>query len=599
MYPRIFDYTSTDPLDFDRLRNEVVTGSGYAPSFGMRKDLQQQIDMLEREFSGQLRLKLVHAVLNVLLRRGVATQTVYGHFATLWAEHADILLDTLDSRWLVSACDTICDHSPDPAEAQGAILVSLFVNTLKLAETERLMDDPAQGDPQRIAGRTPLFDGMVAFLPGRGDMPANLLQRLDRRLRPETLTGMIGRELINRALSADTVFTRLAVHQTRNLWRPYLASTPAPGRSGPREARRAILDADRPGYVLLNDTSRLGDNFHLGTVYACESIRRNLARRGLQEIGWANDRKRFETLLADGERKPALIVLNGEGTLHHGAARAVELLALCVQAKEQGIRVAVLNSVWEKNPDAMVAALRKVDLVHVRDKLSREALPDGFPAEVTPDMSMQLFLQSTRTSQFPPPQHKIGVMDSVLPAASEALLGFAEEEGLPFYAMPGRNLRSTRVAVAARSGPVWPRLLQLTDLMAAEAWVTGRFHGLIAALSAGLPVCAVSSNTSKIEGLLDDAGLNEACLLPPEWLSAPGPQKRRELVKRFQIQQTSEFIQRREIYLEAAVQRIDQMFDSTAALAKGDLPSGRPFAKASHRIKAFGKSLGLQKLPGI
>lgn len=80
MYPTIADYISVNPLDFNRLRNEIVTETVYVHSFGRQEDLQQQIAMLEREFTGQLRLKLVHAVLNVLMRRGIHVDSVYAHF---------------------------------------------------------------------------------------------------------------------------------------------------------------------------------------------------------------------------------------------------------------------------------------------------------------------------------------------------------------------------------------------------------------------------------------------------------------------------------------------------------------------------------------
>lgn len=303
----------------------------------------------------------------------------------------------------------------------------------------------------------------------------------------------------------------------------------------------------------------------MGTVTACTAIRQNLGLRGLSEIGWANDRKRFETLLAQAPRKPALVVLNDEGTLHHNAARAVELLEICGQAKDLGLRVAVLNTVWERNSDAMAATLAKVDTVHVRDSLSRAALPADSAAHVTPDVSIHLFLQSFRGAKAEP-IHDLSVMDSVVPAISEALLRFAEHGNLPVYAMPLGNLRKMRQDVAERSGPLWPRLLQLPDVMASRAWVTGRFHGLIAALCAGRPVCALRSNTAKVEGFLQDTGLAEACLLDSSWIGAPVAQQRNELSRRFDLQRTAAFVQRRDDALAAAAKRIDTMFDSVAAL---------------------------------
>lgn len=571
MPPKLTDFLSEESLDFENFRSEVVADCSYVPSFGRHNDLQRQIDMLEHEFVGQLQLKFVHAVLNVLLRRGIETKIVYGHFHMLWAGHADILLDTLDSRWLISACETICDHSDDPTEASSAILLSLFINSLKLAETERLITSPVKADPTLIKGRTPLFDGMTAFMPG-GDMPANLLGRLNRTLQPETLVGLIGRELIGRALSANTVFARFAPLQTKNSWNTFLPPVRTPRQAGMLEPIAAVAEPDRSGYILLNDTGRLSGGFHLGTLFACSAIRQNLSDRGLQEIGWANDRARFDALIERATQQPALVVLNGEGTLHHGAKRAVELLSICVRAKEKGMNVAVINSVWEKNPDAMVLALQQTDLVHVRDSLSQMSLPAGFPAKVTPDVSIKLFLKTMREGEFPPSQHKIAVMDSVLPAVSDSLLDFAEQEKFPFFTMPEGSLRKTRDKVVERSSSIWPRLLQLTDVMTSEAWVTGRFHGLIAALCAGRPVCVLSSNTAKIEGFLQDGGLTEACFLDETWLAASAEMKRDELGRRFEMQQTETFIERRDLYLKDAATRIDLMFDQIAVLAGGKAP---------------------------
>lgn len=242
MHQNIPDFLSNKSIDFERFRSSIVAERSYMPSFGRHHDLKRQIDMLEQEFVGQLELKFVHASLNVLLRRGIENEIVYNHFRTLWVEHSDILIDVLDSRWLISACESICDHSDDPAEASSAILISLFMNSLKLAETERLITNPTEADPKIIKGRMPLFDGMTAFMPGGGDMPINLLGRLNRTLQPDTLVGLIGRELISRALSGNTVFTRLAPLQTENSWNTFLPPVPTltPAEDPPTNSSRSI-----------------------------------------------------------------------------------------------------------------------------------------------------------------------------------------------------------------------------------------------------------------------------------------------------------------------------------------------------------------------
>lgn len=565
MYPTIDDLVSEAPLDFDRLRTEVVTGTAYAPSFGRHADLADQVAMLTQEFAGQSRLKLTHALLNMLLRRGISTGTVYAQFRRLWEGHGDLLLEILDTRWLISACDTICDHASDPAEKQSAVLVSLFANTVKLAESERLGLDTT-GTPRPVPRGTALFDGMTAFVAGKGDMPANLLKRLEQGLDSSSISGAIGREVVTRCLGHDTVFSRFAAKQTLNTWPPYLRPASS-GRSSPAALPPSPVpeEGDGPGYILLNDTARLGQSFHIGTVFACASIRKNLARRGFHELGWANDSTRFQALMARGP-KPALVVVNGEGTLHHGSARAEELLALCQRAKGLGCAVVLINSLWEANPRRMLPPLRSIDLIHMRDSKSRAALPRRMDVTVTPDVSIQLFLETTKNGGYAPPAHAFGVIDSVVPQVTKTLLTLAEARGAPFYTMPVNTLRKTRAEVAGRAGPVRPQLLQVPDLMTASGWVTGRFHGMIAALCAGQPVCALRSNTAKVEAFLGDAGLAEACRLSRFWRRYSVERQMEEVTRRFEMQKEAGFIAKRNAFLQDAATRIDDMFDAVAAL---------------------------------
>ncbi|ETD85004.1 polysaccharide pyruvyl transferase family protein [Rhodobacter capsulatus] len=568
------DFTAAQTPDFEAMRHRVIDGTPYQPFFGRRNDLDEHLASLRREFVGQPEIKFAHAAMTVLLRRKIATETVYRHYRSLWAEHADLLLEILDSRWLVSACDTISDQSDDPEEARAAILLTLFVNTVKLFETERLMEGPVRQPAAPLGQRRQLHDGLSSFMVGVGDMVANLLHRLDRTLTHTRLVDRIGRQLVSRTLASDTVFSRFGRRQSRHTWPPHLPVAPIRPRPAPPARAQGHMAPPPPQYVLLNDTARLGGGFHLGTLYACHSIRSHLAARGLQEVGWANDLAGLRALLAQGPTPPQLLVLNGEGTLHHCAPRARALLEACRFGQSLGMKVAVLNTVWEANDDAMAALLRLADVVHVRDSRSLAALPPDFPARVTPDASIPIFREVARSGSFPAAVQAVAVMDNVVPEAAAALLRFAEAGALPFFAMPGAALSRIRQDASDRSGPVWPRLLQITDLMAAQAWVTGRFHGMIGALCAGRPVCALGSNTAKIEGLLEDFGLTAECLLGADWLSKPAAAQRLEVERCLELQQDPAFAARRAQVLQTACDRIGQMFDQVAALV-GNPPPGR------------------------
>ena len=48
----------------------------------------------------------------------------------------------------------------------------------------------------------------------------------------------------------------------------------------------------------------------------------------------------------------------------------------------------------------------------------------------------------------------------------------------------------------------------VADLRRTSIYLTGRYHGICLAISAGVPFRAVTSNSHKIEALLKEAGLN-------------------------------------------------------------------------------------------
>jgi hypothetical protein len=91
------------------------------------------------------------------------------------------LCSNLDARWLVSACDTIIDHFNEPDEIATAIAGSMFMNTVKLYETERLTQATVRSFDEvfKDGSRVPLCDGMSAFVVGGGDMVKNLVRRVD------------------------------------------------------------------------------------------------------------------------------------------------------------------------------------------------------------------------------------------------------------------------------------------------------------------------------------------------------------------------------------------------------------------------------------
>ena len=559
------DFLHSDaPLDFDRLRFAVVPGGPLRRIPGRQAALEDDIRNLCHEFAGQGELALIHAMLCVGLRRDICSGLNFARYQTLWQDHADWLTEALDLGWLVSACDTFADLSPDPSERQLALMGSLFANTVNLYETERRLTRPAPLDRSLLDWDRPLVGGMTPFVPGGGDMVRNLVERIDRMEVPAGPVSAIMQAVIGRVLRGETIFSRLrSVQLSNQRWPSALSQSAFPGRSP--SAWGAATHAPA-GFVLLNDTGRLSGGFHCGTVMACAALRDGLTSRGITEQGWANDTEGFDRLLSRLSQRPRLVVLNGEGTLHHDAARAIRLLECCAKAAAAGIPVAVVNSVWQANGSTMGQLLQSADLVHVRESASLAALPPAVTGRITPDMSFLAFsrLYDGATAHA---VCDLGVIDSVRAPIAHALQDFAGRAQAALYAMPRHMVTTLRQRCAQFPEAAAPALLTAPDLLTSARWVTGRYHGLIAALAAGKPVCATPSNTHKIEAMLGDAGLS-AALLPADWETLEPKDQDAAIDAAFGAQD-QDFIARRTAYTADAVARIEAMFDDLAALAQG------------------------------
>ena len=224
--------------DYDGLKRVLVEGETQAQSFGRLSDVDDHIDMLEREFIGRSYLELFHAIIIVFIRRGIDVPFHAEHFNALWNHEKDFLSRALDIRWLISACDTIVDTSRNGEDVATAYAGTLFMNTIKLHETELIALKRQQPPLARrayddIEGHVALFGGMSAFVIGRGDMIANLYMRARAICRGETPAQVILAELLDRANQYDTVFKRFrGVHINPDTLWPVVSDESAGGREG-------------------------------------------------------------------------------------------------------------------------------------------------------------------------------------------------------------------------------------------------------------------------------------------------------------------------------------------------------------------------------
>ena len=172
-----------DVSDLAAMKTRVIDEGQPLLTRGSCKQLDQHIENLRREFSGQPELLWHHARLIVLIRREFRTADSYAQFRALWDAECAFLCEHLNLRWLVSAADTFVEHDRDAEIRAVAMMAALFVNSIKMQESERHLcnAETLAPEPARIAQvkkeLVPLFEGMSCFTVGTDDTLRNLRWR--------------------------------------------------------------------------------------------------------------------------------------------------------------------------------------------------------------------------------------------------------------------------------------------------------------------------------------------------------------------------------------------------------------------------------------
>ncbi len=238
---------------------------------------------------------------------------------------------------------------------------------------------------------------------------------------------------------------------------------------------------------LLNDTS----NWHSGSAAATAVLCRLIEQAGGEVVGRlaTNDTERPLVRLSAFD----VMVVNGEGSLHHDNSWAKTLLEWIGLAHIAQKPVAVVNALWCEMSDDARAVLHQCDLVTFRERRSRDhaQMPD---APFYPDLALLADYPQTT-----PP------------------------------ANPGHR---TQTAVPRGDEFMWARYIeQLRHLNAIDGDLqTNQHHAILAGGIAGVPVVVVprpGEPTWKNEGLLDytvDNSLHKGLMQQRERMASDYPE---------------------------------------------------------------------------
>jgi SAM-dependent methyltransferase len=267
-------------------------------------------------------------------------------------------------------------------------------------------------------------------------------------------------------------------------------------------AHRTTMPVRPVSVALFNDT---GDFPHVGCLAVSQAHRYMLRRANavVRHAFFTSDWRQFELpsleeatarALASPELRRVFaeaeaVVVNGEGTIHHGRGR--HLIGILAAAQQLGLPTYLVNAVLQEMDEAR-EILRGLHDCTVRDTLSAAYLTAlDVPHRLVPDSIFEADFLPTAVHDFTAalvitdchPDRTAEFRDG-LATLARGWQGPVVRYELESYA----RVSDWRHAVA--------------DLSSAAVVVTGRHHGACLAIRAGVPFVTLPSNTWKIEGLL-------------------------------------------------------------------------------------------------
>jgi hypothetical protein len=221
--------------------------------------------------------------------------------------------------------------------------------------------------------------------------------------------------------------------------------------------------------LIYNDTTLI--NSHFGPRLVMETAREQLAKRGVEVVGSLHR----DALPRDNSEllsRADLVVVNGEGSIHHG--RCAHLLEIASEYP-----AVLINCVFQENQPHK--SLAKFRLIAARESYSAAHLRECGAENVIVVPDLMFHSPTLRNWRGGEPTQDIGITDNVL----DRQFGFQ-----PFADDPTEYLK-------------W--------LSSHRRVVCGRFHAAVACCVLGIPFSCWPSNTWKTEGMLEDMGLPHLC----------------------------------------------------------------------------------------
>ena len=288
--------------------------------------------------------------------------------------------------------------------------------------------------------------------------------------------------------------------------------------------------------TIMNDTSV---DLHHGCSRVMDVLESKLASRGAliaakvpRSYRWWRNPKLVKRIASSDA-----VIINGEGTFHHGAIGARNLLGVLEHKDTANIPVHLVNTLFQDNPAEWKSLLNGLCTISPRDSFSAQELSNVLDREITHLLDLSLCDGRINTGAERVVDLIVG--DSVDQVVTQHLIDFSNAAQAMFMPSLSRLLnmvgkkgitaviRSVKCALHEQTvRQSVPNLYlapntggYLQELSKAQLHVTGRFHGVCFSILTQTPFLAITSNSWKIEALIADLNLDPERIVSPENLT--------------------------------------------------------------------------------
>lgn len=235
-----------------------------------------------------------------------------------------------------------------------------------------------------------------------------------------------------------------------------------------------------------------------------------------------------------------LVIVNGEGTIHHNSVLGLSLVKVARFAASYGVKSFLINSTYQENAETYKKYLSYFDKIFVRESYSQKELSElGIESAIVPDLTFSFVPNHSETKG----SERILITCSVNKDVTDSLLAtFEHNQGATFSSIFNDN----EVEEVQRAVSLFHRVSQIlknnslnaivnklfnkisnfdnnsqvewftqnthTDysdyLESAKLVVCGRFHAMTMCINHKVPFLAIESNSHKVSGTLADIGLD-------------------------------------------------------------------------------------------